>query len=180
MYQNIGPSCVVIMWPLLADFDLDGLRSTLDEKGLAIAATQDQSLKSRKQLAESTKGAYKLHRPVCLTDYVEHRFVLVPVSAYAPICLHVVEFKKSVGSDVFRIVSPLLKKYQEEVDALTQRSKLAESAFLDVFARLQEAPDPGPSLGASLVGFFYLNTCRTPINCIIMHSCYLFSVLEHQ
>lgn len=44
-------------WPgLLAEFDLETLRGTLDEKGLAIAETQEASVKSRKQLAEKTKG----------------------------------------------------------------------------------------------------------------------------
>lgn len=40
-----------------AEFDLDTLRGTLDEQGLAIAESQEASLKNRKRLAESTKGA---------------------------------------------------------------------------------------------------------------------------
>jgi hypothetical protein len=39
-----------------AEFDLETLRSSLDEKGLAIAQSQETSMKSRKQLAEKTKG----------------------------------------------------------------------------------------------------------------------------
>jgi len=39
-----------------AEFDLDTLRTSLDEKGLEIAANQDGSLKSRKRLADFTKG----------------------------------------------------------------------------------------------------------------------------
>jgi len=51
------------------------------------------------------------------------------------------------------MVAPLLKKYQLEVDALTTRSKQAEAAFMDVFKKLQDAPDPSPAVGISLVRF---------------------------
>jgi len=45
-----------------ADFDLDTLRTSLDEKGLEIAANQDGSLKSRKRLADFTKGVVMVFR----------------------------------------------------------------------------------------------------------------------
>ena len=48
-------------------------------------------------------------------------------------------------------VGPLLKSYQEEIDRLTGRAKLGESAFLDVYQRLYEAPDPAAALMAGLV-----------------------------
>lgn len=66
-----------------------------------------------------------------------------------------VDFKKNVSPDVFKAVAPLLKKYQVEVDALTNRSKSAEGAFLDIFQKLQEAPDPSTLLGNALVRFVY-------------------------
>lgn len=43
--------------PPLAEFDLEGLRSRLDEQGLAVATAQEASVKSRKALADRTKGA---------------------------------------------------------------------------------------------------------------------------
>jgi hypothetical protein len=46
-----------------AEFDLETLRSRLDEKGLAIAESQETSMKSRKQLSEKTKGT-KLQIPL--------------------------------------------------------------------------------------------------------------------
>lgn len=98
-----------------AEFDLDSLRATLDERGLDIATRQEASLQSRKDLASYTK-----------------------------------EFKKSVSADVFKSVAPLLKKYQSEVDSLTQRSKQSEASFLDVFQKLQDAPDPTNALEESL------------------------------
>lgn len=41
---------------LSADFDLDSLRTRLDEDGLAIAERQEESSKQRRTLAEATKG----------------------------------------------------------------------------------------------------------------------------
>jgi homeobox protein cut-like len=38
--------------------------------------------------------------------------------------------------------------YQQEIDNLTKRSKVAESAFLNVYKVLAEAPDPYPLLEA--------------------------------
>lgn len=40
----------------------------------------------------------------------------------------------------------LLKGYQEEVDKLTKRAKFGENAFLNIYQKLYEAPDPYPVL----------------------------------
>lgn len=48
-------------------------------------------------------------------------------------------------------VGALLKSYQEEIDRLTVRAKHGESAFLDVYQKLYEAPDPAAALIAALV-----------------------------
>ncbi|PNH04179.1 Protein CASP [Tetrabaena socialis] len=47
---------------------------------------------------------------------------------------------------VSKTVGPLLKQYQEEIDRLTKRAKHGETAFLDVYQKLYEAPDPAPAL----------------------------------
>ena len=39
------------------EFELDSVRSKLDEEGLGIASHQEASVKHRRQLAEATKGA---------------------------------------------------------------------------------------------------------------------------
>ncbi len=57
-------------------------------------------------------------------------------------------------------VGPLLKSYQEEIDRLTTRAKLGESAFLDVYQRLYEAPDPAAALMAGLVRYHELLRIR--------------------
>lgn len=43
---------------------------------------------------------------------------------------------------------PFRLAYQQEIDNLTKRSKVAESAFLNVYKVLAEAPDPYPLLEA--------------------------------
>ena len=39
-----------------ADFSLETFRHKLDEQGMSIAENQEQSVKSRKKLAETTRG----------------------------------------------------------------------------------------------------------------------------
>ncbi|XP_051524291.1 homeobox protein cut-like 2 [Myxocyprinus asiaticus] len=59
------------------------------------------------------------------------------------------EFKKNVPEEVLEMVSPILKSFQAQVVALSQRSKEAESAFLGIYKQLIEAPDPTPLLEAT-------------------------------
>uniref|UniRef100_A0A9J8B174 Homeobox protein cut-like n=1 Tax=Cyprinus carpio carpio TaxID=630221 RepID=A0A9J8B174_CYPCA len=59
------------------------------------------------------------------------------------------EFKKNVPEEVLEMVSPVLKSFQAQVVALSQRSKEAESAFLGIYKQLIEAPDPAPLLQAT-------------------------------
>ncbi|KAI7800678.1 cut-like homeobox 1b isoform X1 [Triplophysa rosa] len=55
-------------------------------------------------------------------------------------------FKKSTPEDLRKLVAPLLKSFQSEIDALSTRSKEAETAFLSVYKRLIDVPDPGSVL----------------------------------
>uniref|UniRef100_A0A2K6DGE6 Protein CASP n=1 Tax=Macaca nemestrina TaxID=9545 RepID=A0A2K6DGE6_MACNE len=48
--------------------------------------------------------------------------------------------------DLRKQVAPLLKSFQGEIDALSKRSKEAEAAFLNVYKRLIDVPDPVPAL----------------------------------
>lgn len=61
------------------------------------------------------------------------------------------EFKKQPTETQLELLKPLLKAYQAEVDALTRRSKASESAFLNAYKLLAEAPDPYPLLDAAVV-----------------------------
>ncbi|XP_064159178.1 homeobox protein cut-like 1 isoform X1 [Anguilla rostrata] len=56
------------------------------------------------------------------------------------------EFKKNTPEDLRKQVAPLLKSFQAEIDALSKRSKEAEAAFLNVYKRLIDVPDPVPVL----------------------------------
>jgi homeobox protein cut-like len=54
------------------------------------------------------------------------------------------EFKRSTPEDVRKVVSPLLKAFQGEVDALTKRSTSCETMFLNTYRKLIEIPNPVP------------------------------------
>ncbi|GAA5935894.1 uncharacterized protein JCM15063_001840 [Sporobolomyces koalae] len=60
------------------------------------------------------------------------------------------EFKKVPDDAKGPAFKTLLKAYQTEIDNLTRRSKVAESAFLSVYKLLAEAPDPYPLLDAAV------------------------------
>jgi len=64
--------CALLSWPYErmtpAEFDLEAVRATLDEQGMAIAGNQEASLKSRRQLADVTKSA--LWGTPCLKPYM--------------------------------------------------------------------------------------------------------------
>ncbi|XP_057695465.1 cut-like homeobox 1b isoform X3 [Corythoichthys intestinalis] len=56
------------------------------------------------------------------------------------------EFKKNTPEDFRKQVAPLLKNFQGEIDALSKRSKEAEAAFLNVYKKIIDVPDPVPVL----------------------------------
>uniref|UniRef100_A0A383WP23 Protein CASP n=1 Tax=Tetradesmus obliquus TaxID=3088 RepID=A0A383WP23_TETOB len=102
------------------EFDLDGRRSKLDEIGLKVASLQEHSTANRKKLADATR-----------------------------------EFKRSsaaatTAAECSTAAGNLLRQYQDEIDALTRRAKHGESAFLDLYEQLFEAPDPAQALAVAL------------------------------
>lgn len=56
------------------------------------------------------------------------------------------DFKKASNEEKLGLFNALLKGYQEEVDKLTKRAKFGENAFLNIYQKLYEAPDPYPLL----------------------------------
>ncbi|KAH9455349.1 hypothetical protein Pst134EA_022819 [Puccinia striiformis f. sp. tritici] len=60
------------------------------------------------------------------------------------------DFKKMPDQEKVGGFKGLLKAYQAEIDALTKRSKTSESAFLNIYKLLAEAPDPYPLLEAAV------------------------------
>lgn len=57
-------------------------------------------------------------------------------------------FKKASADEKLSLFNSLLKGYQEEVDNLTKRAKFGENAFLNIYQKLYEAPDPYPALAS--------------------------------
>nr|KYP42669.1 Protein CASP [Cajanus cajan] len=55
---------------------------------------------------------------------------------------------KASPEDKLSLFSALLKGYQEEVDNLTKRAKFGENAFLNIYQKLYEAPDPYPAIAS--------------------------------
>ena len=56
------------------------------------------------------------------------------------------EFKKSSNEEIRQSVAPVVKSFQNEVDALAKRAKGAEKAFFDIYRTLADIPDPLPIL----------------------------------
>ncbi|TPX60032.1 hypothetical protein PhCBS80983_g02043 [Powellomyces hirtus] len=52
------------------------------------------------------------------------------------------EFRKVPDEEKLKEFKTLLKAYQSEIDAITRRSKTAETAFLNLYKVFAEAPDP--------------------------------------
>lgn len=52
------------------------------------------------------------------------------------------EFKKNTPEELRKIAAPLLKSFQGEIDSLSKRSKNAETAFLNIYKKLIDVPDP--------------------------------------
>eukprot|EP01026_Neomeris_dumetosa_P068501 TRINITY_DN670_c0_g2_i2.p1 TRINITY_DN670_c0_g2~~TRINITY_DN670_c0_g2_i2.p1 ORF type:complete len:683 (-),score=134.99 TRINITY_DN670_c0_g2_i2:879-2882(-) len=74
------------------------------------------------------------------------------------------ELKRTQAGQISSQVSSLLKKYQEEIDRLSRRSRHSETAYLELYKSLYEAPDPAPALLQSLQSATSLTdleaTCR--------------------
>ncbi|KAI3976207.1 hypothetical protein MKX01_019153 [Papaver californicum] len=58
------------------------------------------------------------------------------------------DFKKASPEEKLSLFNSLLKGYQEEVDNLTKRAKFGENAFLNIYQKIYEAPDPYPALAS--------------------------------
>lgn len=65
--------------------------------------------------------------------------------------VYLTDFKKASPEDKLNLFNSLLRGYQEEVDNLTKRAKFGENAFLNIYQKLYEAPDPYLALASSAV-----------------------------
>jgi homeobox protein cut-like len=78
------------------------------------------------------------------------------------------DFRKASPDDKLSLFNSLLKSYQEEVDNITKRAKFGENAFLNIYQKLYEAPDPYPALASMAV-------CHS--SSILCHSCLICNCL---
>lgn len=77
------------------------------------------------------------------------------------LCCVWIDFKKASPEDKLNLFNSLLKGYQEEVDNLTKRAKFGENAFLNIYQKLYEAPDPFPALASiSVSNFLFVGKSR--------------------
>lgn len=60
------------------------------------------------------------------------------------------DFKKTNSDEVKQAVSPVVKTFQNEIDALAKRAKAAEKAFFDIYQTLSDVPDPLPILDQAI------------------------------
>jgi len=61
------------------------------------------------------------------------------------------DFKRLSNDEKLIKFKTLLKAYQNEIDNITKRSKVSETAFLNVYKLLLEAPDPSALLSSFMV-----------------------------
>jgi homeobox protein cut-like len=80
------------------------------------------------------------------------------------------DFKKASPDEKLGLFNSLLKSYQEEVDNLTKRAKFGENAFLNIYQKLYEAPDPYPALASMAVCSFNYIVVAHPITLNCKHS----------
>ena len=104
-----------------SNFNLTNRRPHLDNTAQSILNAKETSLKARKQLGELTKS---LKRAVKATTDLGDNITKESVSTLSN------ETKSTI------------KKYQEEIDALTRRCKIAESNFVQLYQPLYECVDP--------------------------------------
>ena len=60
------------------------------------------------------------------------------------------DFKKSSSEEVRSSCQPVVKSFQNEIDALAKRAKAAEKAFFDIYRTVADIPDPLPILEQSV------------------------------
>ena len=78
-------------------------------------------------------------------------------------------FRRLPDDEKLPQVKPLLKLYQEEIDALTRRSRAAEKAFVAVFRTLADLPDPVPELRESVTNGVWDRCCCCCCCCCCCH-----------
>lgn len=56
------------------------------------------------------------------------------------------EFRKGLTEDQRKLIGPMFKQFQQEVDGSTKRSKFMEQILLSLYKQIIDLPDPNPVL----------------------------------
>ncbi len=63
------------------------------------------------------------------------------------------EFRRNLNDEQKKLVGPILKQFQLEVDGSSKRSKFMEQILLGLYKQLIDLPDPSPALESAEVKF---------------------------
>ena len=136
---------------------MDGLQQTLELKGIvrgahtqmpARTAVQNSTAQSLLARADLTRQQWKVLGLEAQRRGWEELGMQIASSQESSIDSrkHLAdstkEFRKLPDEEKMRSWGPLLKSYQGEVDSLTKRSKVAESAIISVYKLFQDVLDP--------------------------------------
>lgn len=111
-------------------FSLETKKSHLEKSATQTKANHQQSLKTRKTLADTTKAFKKT------VKQIESILSKNDKSGSSSVLCD------KFSSDVKSVV----KMYQEEIDVLTKRCKASDNICLDLYKSMVELPDPSPLL----------------------------------
>jgi homeobox protein cut-like len=59
------------------------------------------------------------------------------------------KFGKQLTEEQGRVVKPIIKRYQQEIDRLTTRAKEAENSYLDMYKSIATLTDPSSALSTA-------------------------------
>jgi len=125
---------------------LSELQKELDKQGQEIVSNQREALASRKALAEQTKEFKRTNPAASTTPASLSSSGILSSGAGAGAGAEDEDKGGAGGGAGGAAFKGLLKNYQTEIDSLTKRSKFAETAFLNIYKLLADAPDPAKML----------------------------------
>ncbi|KAJ3162315.1 hypothetical protein HDU86_004795 [Geranomyces michiganensis] len=121
------------------EIGLPALQVSLDAQGLEIVENQKEGLLSRKRLAEATK---EFRRTPDEEKLKEFKALLKGKKFTLVLPLRHTRRREANRTEPDTVCNALSPAYQSEIDAITRRSKTAETAFLNLYKVFAEAPDP--------------------------------------
>ena len=73
-----------------------------------------------------------LHMAIIITHNCPRETNSTVINSFSPCVI--------IFQDVRKVVAPVIKSFQSEVDTLSKRSKAAEAAFLSIYKKLIDLP----------------------------------------